>query len=306
MSAALESLAAEELARIAPPVVVAAGAHLAAQAPDALAVLYYGSTLRTGDLDGILDFYVLTRRPPGGLRGVASRLLWPDVSYQEIDTGQGLVRAKVATMTLLQFQRATRGRGLDTTVWTRFAQPARLIWSLDAQAAVDVAKAVGAAQAVAAGYAAALGPPEGRAEVYWRALFRQTYAAEFRVEAGGREQSIIEADAERYARLLPLALKADGIEAAEGEGGQITPRLSFADRRRRLGAWRLRRAFGQPLNLARLAKATFTFTGAARYAAWKIERHTGVAVPLTPWRERHPILAAPGVLWRLWRRRSAA
>ena len=56
----------------------------------------------------------------------------------------------------------------------------------------------------------------------------------------------------------------------------------------------------------RLVKAAFTFDGAARYAAWKIERHTGVPIMLTPWRERHPILAAPGVLWRVWRERSAA
>src|SRR3546814_19838018 len=58
---------------------------------------------------------------------------------------------------------------------------------------------------------------------------------------------------------------------------------------------------GKPLNFARLLKAAFTFDGAARYALWKIERHTGLAIALTPWRERHPILAAPGVLWRVWR-----
>ena len=46
--------------------------------------------------------------------------------------------------------------------------------------------------------------------------------------------------------------------------------------------------------------------GAARYAAWKIERHTGLAVPLTPWRERHVILASPGVFWRLWKARRKA
>ena len=39
------------------------------------------------------------------------------------------------------------------------------------------------------------------------------------------------------------------------------------------------------------------------YAAWKIERHTGIPIKLTPWRERHPLLAAPGVLWSLWRAR---
>jgi len=62
---------------------------------------------------------------------------------------------------------------------------------------------------------------------------------------------------------------------------------------------------GKPYNVLRLVKASTTFEGAARYAAWKIERHTGVPVDITPWRERHPVLAAPGVLWQVWRRRRA-
>jgi hypothetical protein len=86
----------------------------------------------------------------------------------------------------------------------------------------------------------------------------------------------------------------------------LAPQLAARDRRRRLRAWALRRSLGRPLNLARLAKAATTFDGAARYAAWKIERHTGVAVPVTPWRERHPLLSAPAVLWRLWRRKRPA
>ena len=53
-------------------------------------------------------------------------------------------------------------------------------------------------------------------------------------------------------------------------------------------------------------RAAFTFDGAARYGAWKIERHTGIAVPLSPFAERHPILAAPGVFWRVWRARRPA
>jgi hypothetical protein len=67
----------------------------------------------------------------------------------------------------------------------------------------------------------------------------------------------------------------------------------------------VRRTLGRPLNVARLAKAAFTFEGATRYAAWKIERHTGVAIPVTPWRERHPLMAAPLAAWTLWRARRA-
>jgi hypothetical protein len=68
-------------------------------------------------------------------------------------------------------------------------------------------------------------------------------------------------------------------------------------------AWARRARLGKPYNLVRLLRASTTFDGAAKYAAWKIERHTGVPVGLTPWRERHPVLAAPGVLWRVWRAR---
>ena len=54
--------------------------------------------------------------------------------------------------------------------------------------------------------------------------------------------------------------------------------------------------------MLRLVKAASTFTGGPDYLAWKIERHSGVKVELTPWQRRHPILAAPGMFWRLYRR----
>ena len=74
--------------------------------------------------------------------------------------------------------------------------------------------------------------------------------------------------------------------------------------RRQVRAWWVkRRRMGKPMNVVRLVKASTTFDGAARYAAWKVERHTGVPVKLTPWREKHPVLAAPGVLFNVWRER---
>ena len=69
--------------------------------------------------------------------------------------------------------------------------------------------------------------------------------------------------------------------------------------------WSRRARLGKPLNLLRLAKATTTFDGAADYAAWKLQRHTGIALEVTPFRARHPLLAAPGALVELWRKRRA-
>jgi hypothetical protein len=301
MSATLRELVARELAAPAPAFVTTFAGALAHAVNEAQAVLFYGSALRTGDRDGVLDFYVLTKADPSR----AGRWLWPDVGYREFADAQGVLRAKVAVMSLDRFRRAVAGAGMDTTLWARFVQPAVLAWSDGDRSSDAVTDAIAAAAATAARFAAALGPDEGEAEAFFAALFRQTYAAEFRVDRSGREKVILAADASRYARLLPLAWDAAGI-AWSSQAGTLRPVLSSADRGRLRRAWGLRRALGRPLNVARLIKAAFTFEGAARYAAWKIERHTGVPVAVTPWRERHPILAAPGVLWRLARARRKA
>jgi hypothetical protein len=294
---ALEQRVAAMLARQADPGVTALAAALGEEA-QAAAVLFYGSNLRTGSLEGVIDFYVL-------LPGAPERGLWPRVSYREWDWHGTTLRAKIATMTLAKFAEAAAGETLDTTIWARFVQPSALAWTRDSHAREAVSLAVCNAARTAAHLAVALGPAKGRAEDYWRALFRATYRAELRVEAAGREDSILAANREHFAGLLPAALGSAGIPYAQ-DGATLAPRLAQTGRRRVLRWWQARRRLGKPLNAIRLLRAAGTFEGAARYAAWKIERHTGVAIEVTPWRERHPVLAAPGVLWRVWRHRKGA
>ncbi len=300
----LSDLVAEELGQPVLPAIRAFAEHLAMR-EGVRAVLFYGSILRTGDLDGVLDYYLLSDRPGRrGPFGLASRWLWPDVSYHELEVEGRVLRAKVASMSLEQFRAAAEGRTLDTTIWARFVQPTRLVLAADGVAGPQVEGAVTAAAVTAARFAAVLGPERGSADDFWAALFRQTYAAELRVEAPGRERSILDVDPARYAERLTAAWTADALAFSDLDG-RLAPQLSEADRRRIRRAWALRRTMGKPLNVARLIKAAFTFEGAARYAAWKIERHTGLPVPLTPWRERHPVLAAPGAILRLWKAKRA-
>jgi hypothetical protein len=266
--------------------------------PDVVAVLFYGSNLRTGATEGVLDFYVLTSGPP-------ERGIWPTVSYREFDLHGERLRAKIATMRLATFAKAAAARTLDTTIWTRFVQPSALVWVRDDATTEAVVAAIADAAKSAARFAAALGPESGTADAYWRALFRQTYAAELRVERKGREGQILGFDPDRYDMLLPLAWTADGT-AFSDMAGVLRPMLTASRRASLLRAWRHRRRAGKPINIVRLMRAAFTFEGAARYGAWKVERHTGIPVPLTPWREKHPILAAPGVFWRVWRARTQA
>lgn len=274
---------------------VRAFAQKLAQSAGALGVLFYGSNLRTGSLEGVLDFYVL-------LPGPQVERIWPRVSYHEWVHDGVPLRAKVATMALETFRAAAAGEKLDTTIWARFVQPSALAWQRDEPAGAAIAEAVAQAARTAARLAVALGPDAGTPEDYWRALFRATYAAEFRVEKAGREDSILSANREHFDGLLPLALAAQGIAFAR-EGNILRPKATA--RAQTLSWWQRRQRLGKPYNVLRLLKASTTFEGAARYAAWKIERHTGVPVTITPWRERHPVLAAPGVLWQVWRGRRA-
>lgn len=297
MSAPLRDRIEAGLARPVAEPVRAFAARLAGSG-EALAMLFYGSNLRTGSLEGVLDYYVLTAGKP-------ERGLWPRVSYHEWDGGDGILRAKVATMTLATFRAAAAGTLIDTTIWARFVQPSALVWEADDAARGAVVDALADAAATAARLAVVTGPREGREEDYWAALFRATYKAEFRVERAGREQSIIGLNRAHFDALLPLALDAAGIRF-EWRNGLLAPEVGETERRNVRQWWARRRRLGKPLNLLRLLRASTTFDGAARYAAWKIERHTGIKVPVTPWRERHPVLAAPGVLWSIWRARRHA
>ena len=294
MSEALDDRIAAALDAAVVPQVRAIAGELGRDA-GARAVLFYGSNLRTGSLEGVLDFYVL-------LPGPQVERIWPRVSYREWTIDGVTLRAKIATMAVETFVRAARGESRDTTIWARFVQPSALAWAADDAARREVSSAVAGAAQTAARLAAALGPAKGRAEEYWRALFRATYQAEFRVEKPGRENDILSVNAGHFDGLLPLAWEAQGI-AFERDGEVLSPTLSPYTRAEIARWWRTRTRLGKPLNLLRLVKASTTFDGAARYAAWKIERHTGVPVELTPWREKHPVLAAPAVMWRVWRAR---
>lgn len=276
---------------------VAAFARRLGEEAGAQAVLFYGSNLRTGSLEGVLDFYVL-------LPGPQRERIWPRVSYREWDHEGERLRAKIATMSLEQFAKAARGESRDTTIWARFVQPSALIWQADERARTAVLDALAAAAQTAGRLAAAVGPEKGAPEDYWRALFRATYQAEFRVEKPGRENSILEVNAEHFEGLLPLAWKAAGLEFGRDDE-QVSPKMSAVERRRLLDWWRRRARLGKPLNLLRLAKATTTFEGAADYGAWKLHRHTGITIEVTPFRARHPLLAAPSALFELWRKRRA-
>jgi len=294
MPAAVRDLIAAELDRPVGPEARAMAAMLAAR-PGVAAILFYGARLRdTGDAPsgtGPLDFYVLTdsdRAYHGaGLAALANRLLPPNV-YRETLDGPPAAEAKVAVASLAAFRARMEPACLDTTYWARFAQPVRLVFARSPAGRERAIEAVAAAVATAAWWAARLAPDPTDPEECWRALFRHTYGSELRVEGGGRAGDIVGAAPERYRELHRLLIAG-------------RPPASPAERAAAARGWRRRSVLGKLRNVARLAKAAFTYRGGIAYAISKVERHSGRPVELKDWERRWPWLAAPFVLWRLWR-----
>ena len=98
-------------------------------------------------------------------------------------------------------------------------------------------------------------------------------------------------------------LRAFGILQMRASAHQeLAAQFPAAERNRFQWRWRLRRWQGKILSVLRLSKAAFTFQDSISYAAWKIERHTGVRVEVTPLLRRHPVLWGVKVSWQLLRR----
>ncbi|MEM7709997.1 MAG: hypothetical protein AAF264_04465 [Pseudomonadota bacterium] len=294
MSDPLIPLARAGLARRVMPEAHAMAAHLAASGEGVDAVLFYGSCLRDETAEGVLDFYLLVDdyRVFHGDRSAAwaNRVLPPTVRFVE----RNGVAAKVAVISTRAFARRMRPGSRDTTLWARFCQPVALVWVRDGVMRDRVAVAMADAQATAAGWGRALGAETYPPAALWETLFQNTYRAELRVEKGGDRARAIYAKAADHFD----AITAPALDRA-GRMGAWDWRSPDAAQR----AWRRRVWVGKPLNLVRVVKGAFTFDGAADYIAWKIERHSGRALNLTGFQRRHPLLAAPRILWRLLRDR---
>lgn len=295
--AELESLVGAELEQPVAPAVAAMAEAVKARHPQgALAVLFYGSCLRRPETllgDSLLDFYLLVENytaPYGSAAlAIANKLLPPNVFYLELPREGGTLRCKYAVLSLADFERGAARNTLNVSIWARFSQPARIVWARDAEVGDRIAAACAEAVLTMLGNAAPLLPADADAETIWRRAFAETYAAELRSEGSTRAAELVANDAARFRQVAGPALAILGQDRRAGAAGCAA-------------LWRRRRRVGKLLNLARLVKAAFTFEGGVDYVLWKVRRHSGVALTATEWQRRHPVLAAPILAWRLYRR----
>lgn len=305
----LRQAIAAELRQPVPAPVIAMADAIRARHPDGsiAAILFYGSCLRRSDpTEGVLDFYLLVddyrsfygRRLPAA----ANAMLPPNVFYAEHVWNGSVLRAKYAVITLSQFARGTSRDSLQPALWARFAQPARLVAPRDATAAAMTVSALANAAITFVGAVAPVLAPRFAAADLWTKGFAMTYGSELRSEGPDRALELHRADQARYDALTEPALAAAGLVVDREPDGALALSLAEPAREAERRRWRRRRIAGKLLNLLRLVKGAFTFDGALDYVLWKVERHSGVRVAVTPWQRRHPLLAAPVVAWQLYRR----
>jgi hypothetical protein len=284
MAGRLADLVRAELGEPVDSRVSAMAAAIAADYPGtARAVLFYGSCLRERELEGLmLDFYLIVSDYRDAYRAlwlkIANSLLPPNVFPFAND---GLV-AKYAVLSEGDFARLNGPEAGDVSVWARFAQPSRLVWSADDAAREAAVSAVARAAPTLLSYAAPMVEGSDDPLEIWRRGFALTYASELRAERKGRSGSIVDIEPERYRRFGAAAPAPPAPRAA--------------------AAWARFRRRGKLLSLARLAKAATTFAGGADYLAWKINRHAGTRIEVRPWQRRWPILGALILLPRLFLR----
>lgn len=290
----LTQLVADELAIPALPAVHAFAVHIAAQYPHAArAVLFYGSCLRSEQLDGqMLDFYLIVSDYDVAYEkpwlAKWNRRLPPNVFPFQHD---GLM-AKVAVLSEQDFYNLNRPTASAVSVWARFAQPSRLVWVADDDAQKTAVRSVSGAAPTLLNAALAFVEREVDVLDLWQSGFQMTYGAELRAERKDRPSSVIEFDPDRYERFGRAALHHSMI-ANELRGDKVH---ILADPERRIlrerGRWPGLRRRGKMLTIARLIKAAFTYAGGIDYLAWKVNRHAGTDIRVSDWQRRWPLVAA--------------
>lgn len=302
----LDAFIGNELATAVDPRVVVAATDISARLGGVVGVLFYGSCLRTGDLvDKIIDFYVIVDSyeaawPERRWLALANRKIPPNVFYAETGTGTEILRSKYAVLSLDHFEKLCRRDTLNSSVWARFAQPARIVMARDETVTERLTKAVAEAVLTTVGETLPLMKATFSPHEFWPRAFSETYAVELRSEKQDKGHEIFALYRDRYEALTPLVMACHGVRMVDG--GRYSRPRSVGGPEEGLNRWRKRRRQGKILSVLRLIKAASTFDGGLDYLAWKISRHSGVPLTVTPWQRRHPVLAGLGLFWRLRRK----
>ena len=270
-------------------------------------ILLYGSCLHTESLENsVVDLYVVV---DGYTNAYKSRFLRrlntivpPNVFYLEVSGEEQTLRAKYGVISLEDFEDGA-GQWFHSYIWGRFAQPIRILYVKNEEVRVQLHHILAQSTVTFLEESIpALGNSIVDSETIWTRGLALSYDAELRPERATRARQLTHLNMGDYKRLMACAspLLDNLIEALPHDRYRcLTDERTC---RRSLRRWRLRSWLGRILSVMRLAKAVFTFADCIDYAAWKIERHTGIQIEVTPQLRKHPILLGWRVLFQLIRK----
>ncbi len=315
---ALREIVALELAAPVGPRVDWLAGELATRHGDSvLGVLFYGSCLRKGSDEGVLDFWLVVddyrsaheRR----LHALLNRVAPPNVYFVECPLEGRTLRTKYGVISRADFELGTSLAAPQPYVWARFAQPVRLLHARDAAAREFFERAVSQAIVSLVGRLVCQLPDTAgelrfSLAAFWREAFRRTYDSERRPEAEESIRALYAQDEARYDAVASEALDHLGAIGHFAETSRRPRSFSVRLPRHRLALqrlrWRWMRNRGRMQGLVRLLKTAYTFGDWVPYVLWKLERHTGRKIELSDRQRRHPLVFGWPIILPLLLRRN--
>ncbi len=301
MSETIKDILAEE--NVAPNARVTSVCEaIAARHPGRVqAFMYYGSSLRDlDDAEKMLDFYVVvdsyrkTHKNP--IRALLNRLIPPAVYYYEQEDENGILSTcKYSIISIAEFEKRCSAQALLSMVWGRFCQPSVMLFPKDSLTAERLmASRETAVKHMAAQIAPLIDAPVTSTQ-FWAKGFYESYRTELRPESSeGRAAEIVARYGERYERLMTVL-----YDKPDTDGFYILPASPSSPTKTK---WFLRRLFGKPMTAIRVINSAATFEGGLDYVLRKLKNHSGVTIEPTPFQRKHPVICAPVLGWKLWRK----
>ena len=273
------------------------------------AVLFYGSCLRSGDIDdGLVDLYLLVDDYRAAFKNrslaFSNHLLPPNVFYLEVPFQGRILRMKYAVLTLADFRNGT-DRWFHSYLWGRFSQKCGLIYSHSEEVTAEVMESLACAVMTFISHSLPQMESTFSARDLWERGLSLSYRSELRSEKSDRAARLFDSDPTYYQELTHAAFVNSCFTVTTQT--DVTPRcyqVHIPAKGRRLNgfAWHIRAIQGKVLSILRLAKGLLTFKGGVDYILWKIERHSGARVEVGPTLKRIPPVAILVISWRLFRR----
>ncbi len=273
------------------------------------AVLFYGSCLRSGNVDdGLADLYLLVDDYRAAFKNwslaFSNHLLPPNVFYLEVPFQGRILRIKYAVLTLADFRNGTNC-WFHSYLWGRFSQKCGLIYSHSEEVTAEVIESLAYAVMTFIGHSLPQMESTFSARDLWERGLSLSYRSELRPEKSDRAARLFDNDPAYYQELTHAAFENSCFTVTTQT--DVTSRCyqvhNPAKGRRLNGfAWRIRAIQGKVLSVLRLAKGFLTFKGGVDYILWKIERHSGVSIDVSPTLKRIPPAAILVIFWHLFRR----